>query len=123
MKKVLIIDDASTVRLYHRALLQEAGFEVDEAVNGIEGLEKALQNDYDLFVVDVNMPKMDGYSFLREIRARPDVRQSPAVMVSTEAQESDRQKALVAGANLYLVKPTKPLQLAKAASLLTGVQL
>lgn len=122
MKKVLIIDDASTVRLYHRSLLEAAGFTVDEAVNGIEGIEKALLGDYDLFVVDVNMPKMDGYAFLQDIRSRNEVRQSPAVMVSTEAAERDREKAFAAGANFYLTKPTQPERLVKIVSLLTGVQ-
>jgi two-component system chemotaxis response regulator CheY len=121
MKKVLIIDDASTVRLYHRSLLEDAGFAVDEAVNGIEGIEKALQDDYDLFVVDVNMPKMDGYAFLQDVRSRSEIRQSPAVMVSTEAAEKDREKAFAAGANFYLTKPTQPERLIKIVCLLTGV--
>lgn len=123
MKKVLIIDDASTVRLYHRSLLEDAGFAVDEAVNGIEGIEKALMGDYDLFVVDVNMPKMDGYAFLQDVRSRSEIRQSPAVMVSTEAAEKDREKAFAAGANFYLTKPTEPERLVKVAGLLTGVPL
>jgi two-component system chemotaxis response regulator CheY len=120
MKSILIIDDASTVRLYHRSLLEEAGFAVDEAINGIEGIEKALSKSYDLFVVDVNMPKMDGYTFLREIRKRKDVHQAPAVMVSTEAEERDRQRAYTAGANFYIVKPTKPDELLQVALMMTG---
>lgn len=120
MKSILIIDDASTVRLYHRSLLEEAGFSVDEAINGIEGVEKALIKAYDLFVVDVNMPKMDGYAFLREVRRRGDIHQAPAVMVSTEAEEKDRQRAFAAGANYYLVKPTRPEDLLDVATLMTG---
>lgn len=120
MKSILIIDDASTVRMYHRSLLEEAGFSVDEAINGIEGLEKALGKTYDLFVVDVNMPKMDGYTFIREIRRRSEIHQAPAVMVSTEAQELDRQRAFAAGANFYLVKPTKPNELLEVATLMAG---
>jgi two-component system chemotaxis response regulator CheY len=120
MKSILVIDDASTVRLYHRSILEEAGFLVDEAINGIEGLEKALGKRYDLFVVDVNMPKMDGYTFLREIRSRAEIYQAPAVMVSTEAQESDRHRAFAAGANFYLVKPTKPNELLEVAKLMAG---
>ena len=120
MKSILIIDDASTVRLYHRSLLEEAGFAVDEAINGIEGVERALGKTYDLFVVDVNMPKMDGYAFLREIRKRNDIHQAPAIMVSTEAEERDRQRAFAAGANFYLVKPTKPDELLQVALLMTG---
>ncbi len=120
MKSILIIDDASTVRLYHRSLLEEAGFSVDEAINGIEGVEKALTKTYDLFVVDVNMPKMDGYAFLREVRKRGDIHQAPAVMVSTEAEERDKQRAYAAGANYYLVKPTRPQDLLDVAALMTG---
>lgn len=120
MKSILVIDDASTVRLYHRSILEEAGFAVDEAINGIEGLEKALSRRYDLFVVDVNMPKMDGYTFLREIRSRPEIYQAPAVMVSTEAQDSDRHRAFAAGANFYLVKPTKPNELLEVVTLMAG---
>ena len=120
MKSILIIDDASTVRLYHRSLLEEAGFAVDEAINGIEGVEKALSKTYDLFVVDVNMPKMDGYAFLREIRKRKEIHQAPAVMVSTEAEEKDRQRAFAAGASFSLVKPTKPDELVEGAALMTG---
>lgn len=122
MKHILIIDDASTVRLYHRNLLEEAGFQVDEAINGIEGVEKALSKAYDLFIVDVNMPKMDGYAFLQEIRRRKEMHQAPAVMVSTESQEKDRQRAFAAGANFYLVKPTKPDELLEVTSLILGGQ-
>lgn len=120
MKQVLIIDDATTVRMYHRQILTEAGFEVDECINGIEALEKALTKRYDLFVVDVNMPKMDGYRFLHELRSLDDVHQAPAVMVSTEAEAKDRQAGWEAGANFYLTKPTKPSVLTRVAALLTG---
>jgi two-component system chemotaxis response regulator CheY len=120
MKQILIIDDAATVRMYHRQVLQEAGFAVDEAVNGIEAMEKALLKRYDLFVVDVNMPKMDGYAFLRELRLRTDIHQAPAVMVSTESEDKDQMAAFMAGANFYVVKPAKPNELVRAVKLLTG---
>ncbi len=120
MKQLLVIDDAATVRMYHRQVLTQGGFAVDEAVNGLEGLEKALLKRYDLLIVDVNMPKMDGYSFLREIRSRSDVYQAPAVMVSTESEEKDRYAALLAGANFYMTKPSRPDELLRAATLLSG---
>lgn len=120
MKHILIIDDAATVRMYHRQLLEQAGFLVDEAVNGIEAMEKSLLHSYDLFVVDVNMPKMDGYTFLRELRTRDDIHQAPAVMVSTESEDKDQLAAFVAGANFYLVKPAKPGDLVRAVKMLTG---
>ncbi|WP_337271223.1 response regulator [Oryzifoliimicrobium ureilyticus] len=120
MKHILIIDDATTVRMYHRQVLSEAGFAVDESINGVEALEKALTKHYDLFVVDVNMPKMDGYRFLRELRSNADLHQAPAVMVSTEAEDKDRDAAWAAGANYYMTKPTKPEALTRVAHLLTG---
>ncbi|WP_426191019.1 response regulator [Massilia sp. DWR3-1-1] len=119
MKHILIVDDAATVRMYHRAILEGAGYRVDEAINGFEALEKALCQAYDLYLVDVNMPKMDGYTLVRALRAEGEIAQAPAVMVSTEAQAADRDKAYQAGANLYLIKPTRPeVLLAHVACLL-----
>jgi two-component system chemotaxis response regulator CheY len=119
MKRILIIDDAATVRMYHRNILQEAGYAVDEAINGLEALEKALQEPFDLYLVDVNMPKLDGYGFLRELRSQ-DLPQAPAIMISTEASAADRKRAYAAGANLYLVKPMQPDQLLAPVALLLG---
>jgi len=119
MKRVLVVDDAATVRLYHRNILEAAGYAVEEAVNGIEALEKTLQAPFDLYVVDVNMPKLDGYGFLQELRGA-DLPQAPAVMVSTETADIDLQRAYVAGANFYLVKPVKPDELLRHARLMLG---
>lgn len=119
-RRVLVVDDAVTVRLYTRQVLEADGFAVEEAVNGMEGLERALSNPPDLLVVDVNMPKMDGYTMLRAMRREESLRAIPALMVSTEAKESDRLKALSAGANWYLVKPARPDALTLSARLLTG---
>lgn len=119
MKRILIVDDAATVRLYHRNILESSGYTVEEAVNGIEALEKALQTPFDLYVVDVNMPKLDGYGFLKELR-RQEIVQAPALMVSTEAEANDRQGAYRAGANLYLIKPVKPKGLLTYVRLLLG---
>lgn len=120
MKQILIVDDAATVRMYHRGILESGGYRVDEAINGYEALEKALLQDYDLYLVDVNMPKLDGYAFVRALRADPAIAQAPAVMVSTEAQASDRDKAYQAGANLYLIKPTRPDELLAHVRCLLG---
>ncbi len=118
--RILIVDDAATVRMYHRTILEKAGLEVDEAINGIEALEKALDTGpYDMYLVDVNMPKLDGYGFLRELRMQ-DIPQVPAIMISTEAQERDRLLAFEAGANYYLVKPIKPDELLSYCKLLLG---
>ncbi|MCZ8014815.1 MAG: response regulator [Limnobacter sp.] len=120
MKKVLIIDDAATVRMYHRNILQQAGFSTEEAINGLEALEKAHTDHFDLYLVDVNMPKMDGYTFIRKLRESTEIEQAPAVMISTEAEAEDEVNAYLAGANLYLIKPIRPEQLLEFASLLVG---
>jgi two-component system, chemotaxis family, chemotaxis protein CheY len=120
MERILIVDDAATVRMYYRCILEEAGFLVVEAVNGIEAMEKSLQEAFDLYIVDVNMPKQDGYGFLRGLRSREELVQVPALMVSTEAAAHDRKRAYAAGANLYLVKPVKPEELLINCRLLLG---
>ena len=119
MKRILVIDDAATVRMYHRGILESAGYSVEEAWNGNEALEKALQAPFDLYVVDINMPKLDGYGFLRELRQQ-ETQQLPAIMVSTEAALGDEQAAYRAGANGYLIKPVKPLRLLAFVRLMLG---
>lgn len=123
MKRLLVVDDAATVRMFHRSILESAGFTVDEAINGIEALEKALYHPYELYLVDINMPKLDGYGFLTELRATASIPQSPAIMISTEAKDIDRSRAFSAGANAYLVKPIKPEALLLQVRLLLGESL
>lgn len=118
-KHILVVDDAATVRMYHRTILEEAGYAVTEAANGVEALEKAAAAAFDLYLVDVNMPHMDGYAFLRALRGQ-DGPQVPAIMASTETADSDCRRAFEAGANHYLVKPTRPQQLARIVGLLLG---
>lgn len=117
--RILVVDDAATVRMYHKQVLEEAGYQVDEAINGLEALEKALTTPFDLYLVDINMPKLDGYDFLKDLRTR-DIKQAPAIMISTEAQSRDKQRAYQSGANLYMVKPIKPPELLRCCELLIG---
>ncbi|NYZ16832.1 response regulator [Azospirillum sp. RWY-5-1] len=118
--RVLVVDDAATVRAYTRSVLTADGFAVEEAVNGMEGLERALAQPPDLLIVDINMQKMDGYAMLRRLRREPSLAAVPAVMISTEEKPADRERALEAGANWYFVKPVRPDDLVAAARLLTG---
>lgn len=119
--KVLVVDDASLVRLYYREALEHAGFEVDEALNGLEALEKLLVAAVDLIVVDVNMPQMDGMSFLRALRRQQGPNASiPALVTSTEGGAEDMASAHSAGANFYLVKPLRQEILATYAEFLAG---
>jgi two-component system chemotaxis response regulator CheY len=119
MKHVLVVDDAATVRMYHRGILEFAGYMVEEALNGIEALEKALETPFDLLLVDINMPRLDGFGVLKELRRQP-IPQPPAIMVSTEAAAGDEKSAYRAGASCYLLKPVRPAQLLAHARLMLG---
>jgi two-component system, chemotaxis family, chemotaxis protein CheY len=120
-KRVLVIDDASLVRLYYRDALERAGYEVDEALNGLEALEKVLVEPADLLIVDVNMPQMDGFTFLKVLRRQAlRVSSIPALVTSTEAGPQDIAAARTAGANFYLVKPVTQEVLVEYAGLLSG---
>jgi two-component system chemotaxis response regulator CheY len=119
--RVLVIDDASLVRMYYRDALERAGYEVDEALNGLEALEKLLVAPADLLIVDVNMPQMDGLTFLKVLRRQEQATASiPAIVISTEAGDQDRAAARAAGANFYAVKPLKPDVLVEYVDLLCG---
>jgi two-component system chemotaxis response regulator CheY len=119
---VLIVDDASLVRLYYREALEGAGFVVDEALNGLEALEKLSLGPVDLLIVDVNMPRMDGFTFLRLLRRQPGPNATiPALVTSTEAGPRDFAAAQAAGANFYLVKPIGPPTLVEHAALMCGL--
>ena len=121
-KTILVIDDASLVRLYYRTTLEAAGFSVVEALNGIEALEKLLVAPVDLLIVDVNMPQMDGFTFLQTLRRKPAPLASiPALVTSTESAETDFQSARRAGANYYLVKPIAREKLVEFARMMCGV--
>lgn len=111
MKKAMVVDDSKTVRSYHGTLLRSHDIEVIEAENGMEALEKCLDGTIDLFLVDINMPIMDGYSFIKELRTKPEHATTPVIMVSTQADDVDKTEAYEMGANLYEIKPIKPEQL------------
>jgi two-component system chemotaxis response regulator CheY len=119
--RILIVDDSSLVRLYYRDALERAGFEIDQAINGIEAMEKVLVQKFDLVIVDINMPRMDGLSFLRVLRAQSlEVASIPAVIISTESATQDVADARAAGANYYLVKPVSEADLRNYVAMLVG---
>jgi two-component system chemotaxis response regulator CheY len=121
-KRVLVVDDAALVRLYYRGALEKAGFAVEEALNGLEALEKLLMAPVDAVIVDVNMPQMDGITFLAELRRKPlPLAATPALVTSTEHEPHRVAAARRAGANLYFVKPLSQAKLVAYVSLLCGV--
>ena len=117
-KKILVVDDSLTVRLYHKQILENDNYEVEEAENGMEALEKAQLTQYDLFLVDINMPILDGYSFVKRLRDG-EGNIAPVIMVSTESEDLDQVLAFESGASLYLVKPVRPDELSLNVKMLT----
>ena len=107
-RTILIVDDSEFVRNYHSYVLEQAQFKVITAVDGSDGLEKLYSNPCDLVLTDINMSNMDGYEFIRRVRADLQYRSLPIIIVSTESESQDKVKGFEAGANLYLVKPCRP---------------
>ena len=105
---ILIVDDSEFVRSYHSYILEQAHFEVITAIDGSDGLEKLYTKPCDLVLTDINMSNMDGYEFIRRVRADGAYKTLPIIIVSTESEGKDKMKGFEAGANLYLVKPCSP---------------
>lgn len=121
-KTILVVDDASLVRLYYRSILEPAGFHVMEAMNGLEAIEIVLSTPIDMLIVDVNMPHMDGFTFINAVRQKElPVSSIPALITSTEAAQADFDAARAAGSNFYLVKPIVPETLVMFAAMFCGI--
>ncbi|MEN5159590.1 hybrid sensor histidine kinase/response regulator [Achromobacter spanius] len=103
-KRVLVVDDSLTVRELERKLLLNRGFEVAVAVDGMDGWNMLRNEDFDLIVTDVDMPRMDGIELVSRIKADPRLQALPVMVVSYKDREEDRQRGLDAGADYYLAK-------------------
>ena len=101
---ILIVDDSLTTRMLEQSILESAGYEVDLATSGEAGLEQARKRPYALFLVDVEMPGMDGFTFIERIRADPTLREIPAILVTSRASSEDRERGRSAGARAYIDK-------------------
>ena len=108
MATIMVVDDSKTVRNYHGSILKSMGLDILEAENGMEALEKSLGAKIDLYLVDVNMPIMDGYSFIKDLRKQEDHKIAPVIMITTQAKDEDKDNAYKVGANLFETKPIKP---------------
>jgi len=111
MATILAVDDSASMRQMVSLTLREAGFDVIEAADGVEALGKARVRRFDLVLSDINMPNMDGISLIRELRALPEFRFTPILMLTTESTGDKKQEGRSAGATGWIVKPFNPEQL------------
>ncbi len=108
MSRILIVDDEVSIRAVVREYAEFEEYEVDEAENGMEAVEKCRANDYDMIIMDVMMPKLDGYSASKEIRRHKNI---PIIMLSARGEEYDKLFGFEIGVDDYVVKPFSPKEL------------
>ncbi len=120
-KKVLIVDDSEVTRNFHAYILRSAGFRVVSAQDGAQALELLyLEGDVDLVLTDLNMPNLDGLSFIRKIRESQEFSNLPIIIVTTLDESRDKEKGFQAGANYYLTKPARPAYLLEGIRVVLG---
>lgn len=106
-QKILLIDDSLSIRKFVGRMLETAGYDVDTAVDGEEGLRKASAKSYRLILTDLEMPKLNGYEVIQALRSRPQTQQTPIIVMTTRAGDKHRQMALNIGASSYIAKPVE----------------
>ena len=120
--RALVVDDSLAMRRRLVAVLQHLGAGTcDEAEDGAEGLKRFSEADYDLVLTDLNMPLVDGLKLIHHIRAGDRRRDVPILVVTTEAGETDRSRAMALGASAYLLKPIQPASVSSAVRDLLGL--
>lgn len=115
-KTILIVDDSASVRQVVGIALRGAGYDVIEGTDGKDALSKLDGRKVNLIISDVNMPNMDGITFVREAKKLPNYKFTPIIMLTTESQETKKAEAQAAGAKAWVIKPFKPEQMLSAVS-------
>ena len=119
-KKILLVDDSSTTLMMEKMILQKGPFEVVTAVNGEEAVQKALEENPDLILLDIVMPVMDGFEACRKLRRTAETSATPIIMVTTRGEVKNIEQGYSAGCNDYVTKPINGLELmTKIKSLLS----
>jgi len=111
MATILTVDDSTSMRQMVFFTLTHAGYEVAEAADGVEGLDKAKSSRFNLVITDVNMPNMDGITLVKELRSIPSYKFTPILLLTTESGADKKKQGREAGATGWLVKPFDPDQL------------
>jgi two-component system chemotaxis response regulator CheY len=119
-KTILAVDDSASIRQMVSFTLKSAGYEVVEAVDGMDGLEKTKGRRIDLILTDQNMPRMDGLTLIRSLRAQPQYKTTPILMLTTESSEAMKTQGRAAGATGWLVKPFDPQKLIEVVRKVIG---
>ncbi len=119
-KKILSVDDSSSIRKMVAYTLKSQGYAVTSAADGQEALETLAKERFDGIVLDINMPRLDGFTLLKKIRAETHTASIPVIMLTTEGQERDKQEATALGADAYVVKPFKPSELVRVVQDIVG---
>ncbi|WP_020654192.1 response regulator [Massilia niastensis] len=119
-KTILAVDDSSSLRQMVAFSLKAAGYNVVEAVDGQDGLDKAKQQAVDLVLTDQNMPRMDGLALIKTLRTLPAYAKTPILMLTTESSDEMKSKGRAAGANGWLVKPFDPQRLIEVVKKVIG---
>ncbi len=104
---ILLVDDSLSIRKFVGRMLESAGYQVDTAVDGEDGLRKACASNYRLIITDLEMPKLNGFEIIQALRTRPQTKQTPIVVMTTRAGDKHRQMAINIGANSYIAKPVE----------------
>lgn len=116
-RRILVVDDAATARAWMRRRLEVAGYDVDTAADGREGLERAVASAPDLVLLDVVMPELDGFGACRALRAHPVTQATPIILVTSQDDEQHVERGYMSGCTDYILKPVDPDELhAKVAS-------
>ncbi|MGQ9830373.1 MAG: response regulator [Thermochromatium sp.] len=119
-KTILTVDDSASIRQMVSFTLKEAGYAVTEAVDGQDGLDKANAGKFDLIFTDQNMPRLDGLSLIKQLRALPQYKSVPILMLTTESSEAMKNQGREAGATGWLVKPFDPAKLLEVVRKVIG---
>lgn len=119
-KTVLAVDDSASIRQMVSFTLKSAGYDVVEAVDGMDGLEKAKAKGVNLVLTDQNMPRMDGLTLIRALRSLPQYKSTPILMLTTESSDAMKQQGRAAGATGWLVKPFDPQKLLEVVKKVIG---
>ena len=110
-KTIMTADDSASIRQMVTFTLQQAGYDVIEAVDGKDADKKIDDSNIDMLITDLNMPNMDGIELIKSVRSKPKYKFIPVVMLTTESQDEKKQEGKAAGATGWIVKPFKPEQL------------